>query len=876
MHTISWLDQDRGRQDVGGKAATLSALLRAGFPVPNGFVITVDGWLQHLQHHGLAERLGPLEASGGARVVRRALDVALPEELAAQVLEAWRQLGGGPVAVRSSSTVEDLPQFSAAGQLDSFLNVHGADELLAAVRGCYASLWSDRAVAYRRQHQLDDAEARVAVLVQLMAPAEAAGVMFTANPLTGRREETLVTANLGLGEHTAEGDAADTFVVRDRQVSERRLVTKRTRTVSDPEGQGTIEVRVRGEQATGQAIDDGQVLALAELGARVADFFGGPQDIEWVITDGQPVVVQARPVTVLPEPIGEVPDDWEVPDEKGMYARSAFTDLLPDPLSPLFADLLLPQMPEAMCRVLRRHLDEDVLREGEVEMVLVNGYAYYHHSHKGLRRLLTHGSRTLTALRGRSPHDPETLATVAEPAHHAVLDAWRGREVATMPSHELLRGTQELLGAACEHYSWLQACLPLASSSELPFARLYTGLAKQIGGPSVNTFLRGYETHRVRRARSLRALAEQVRQYPELTAAILEGREADELEGMEGLEQAREAFARHLAEHPRPGRNLDLCVPLDSEDPTRSVQALLPHLDGEAPDPDEELARRAEEREQATQDLFQRLDPARRAILQPLLEKAQAATPAREDALVEVVAGWPLMRRMMLELGRRLVDVGALQQAGDVFWLHLDEARELADHLDAFGGHTHSRNDLVQQRRTTWRGQRSAEAPALLPRHVWNRMFTRFVPAMESHQRGPVIKGFGVSQGRITGPARIIRGPQDFETMRPGEVIVSPATTPAWTPLFATAAALVTDVGGPLSHSSIVAREHGIPAVLGTGIATRRIRNGMLVTVDADRGSVTMPEGEDPIETGFRPKVPYKFAMGGAAAALALVLRKML
>lgn len=876
MHTISWLDQDSRREAVGGKAATLSTLLRAGFPVPNGFVVTVDGWMQHLQHHGLDGRLAALQESGGAQAVRRALDADLPDELAAQVLEAWQQLGGGPVAVRSSATIEDLPQTSAAGQLDSFLNVHGAEEVLGAVRSCYASLWSDRAVAYRHQHQIDDEQAQVAVLVQLMAPAETAGVMFTANPLTGRREETLVTANLGLGEHTAEGGAADTFVVRGQQVTERSLVTKHTRTVSDPEGQGTIDVRVRGEQATRQAISDDQVLALAELGARVAELLGGLQDIEWVVTGGQPVVVQARPVTVLPEPIGEVPDDWQVPEEKDMYARSAFTDLLPDPLSPLFADLLLPLMPKAMCRVLRRHLDEDVLRDGEVDMVLVNGYAYYHHSHKGLRRLLTHGSRTLTALRGRSAHDPETLATVAEPAHHAVLEAWRGRDLATMPSHELLRGTQELLEAACEHYSWLQACLPLASSAELPFARLYTGLAKQIGGPSVNTFLRGYETHRVRRARSLHALAGQVRQYPELTAALLAGRDADTLEGMDGLDQVREAFARHLAEHPRPGRNLDLCVPLDSEDATRAVQALLPYLDGEATDPDQELARRAEERDQATQDLFQRLDPARRAILQPLLEKAQAATPAREDALVEVVAGWPLMRRMMLELGRRLVDTGALREAEDVFWLHLDEASELADHLDAFRGPTASRDDLVQQRRTTWRGQRGAEAPALLPEHAWTRMFSRFVPAMESHQRGPVIKGFGVSQGRITGPARIIRGPQDFESMRPGEVIVSPATTPAWTPLFATAAALVTDVGGPLSHSSIVAREHAIPAVLGTGIATRRIRNGMLVTVDADRGSVTMPEGEDPIETGFRPKVPYKFAMGGAAAALALVVRTML
>jgi pyruvate,water dikinase len=188
---------------------------------------------------------------------------------------------------------------------------------------------------------------------------------------------------------------------------------------------------------------------------------------------------------------------------------------------------------------------------------------------------------------------------------------------------------------------------------------------------------------------------------------------------------------------------------------------------------------------------------------------------------------------MLLELGRRLVTAGVVDRPEDVFWLRRDEV--LAAPTD--------RSAAVAARREKWRGQRRATPPQLLPERGLNKLFDNVLPAVAHEQSGNVLSGIGASAGRVTAPARVLDGPADFGRMRPGDVLVASITTPAWTPLFAMAAAVVTDIGGPLSHSSIVAREYGIPAVLGTGVATRRIPDGARITVDGDAGTVTLPEG---------------------------------
>ncbi|HEX8517989.1 MAG TPA: DUF6463 family protein, partial [Pseudonocardia sp.] len=233
-----------------------------------------------------------------------------------------------------------------------------------------------------------------------------------------------------------------------------------------------------------------------------------------------------------------------------------------------------------------------------------------------------------------------------------------------------------------------------------------------------------------------------------------------------------------------------------------------------------------------------RLDPVRRAAFVRLLRWAQDAAPLREDALADVGLGWPLLRRMLLELGRRLAAAGAVDGPDDVFWLRRVELDDAAAALDA-GREPVRSADAVAQRRAVWRGQRRATPPQLLPQRTW-RFLERWMPAVADEQSGPILRGVAAGAGVVTAPARVLAGPAEFGAMRPGEVLVASITTPAWTSLFAMAAAVVTDVGGPLSHSSIVAREYGIPAVLGTGVGTRRIRTGQRLRVDGDAGTVTL------------------------------------
>ncbi|HEY1156550.1 MAG TPA: PEP-utilizing enzyme, partial [Arthrobacter sp.] len=273
------------------------------------------------------------------------------------------------------------------------------------------------------------------------------------------------------------------------------------------------------------------------------------------------------------------------------------------------------------------------------------------------------------------------------------------------------------------------------------------------------------------------------------------------------------------------------------------------YLRGQGTDPHERQRLLTERREELTREMAGRLGPRRRRVFFRLLRWAQETAPVREDALADVGLAWPLLRRMLLELGRRLVASGLIAAPDDVFWLRFSELQGAVDFglaetdsgVSLSGASRPVRADAVEERRMLWRGQAKADAPQMLPQVAWmEKAFGSMMPAGPQHQAGDVIKGAGASAGRVTAPARVLRGPEDFGQMQPGEVLVARMTTPAWTPLFAMASAVVTDVGGPLSHSSIVAREYGIPAVLGTGVATQRLAGGPQVSVDGDAGTVTI------------------------------------
>lgn len=831
-----------GRGDIalaGGKGANLGELVRAGFPVPPGFVVTTQAYDLFVDQAQIAAEL---QGSDGERL-RALFDRPIPDDLAAAIADAYAALTAdtpGIVAVRSSATAEDLADASFAGQQDTFLGVSGSAAVLDAVRRCWASLWTDRAIAYRAKAEVTG-PVRLAVVVQRLIDADAAGVLFTANPANGRRSESVINAAWGLGEAIVGGAVTpDEIVVGDTAVLRRTTADKAVRTVRT--AGGTRTTALAGNLRRAEVLDDAQALALATLGRQVEDHFGTPQDIEWALAGGELWLTQSRPITALPAPTGPAPTSWPLPRDDGMFMRASIVEQLPDPLSPLFADLIRPAVCHSLALVLTRYFGESALRAGDIDFLTVNGYGYYFYSSRGLRHLMLLAPGGMRVVFGGS--DQNGVVRWREeglPTYRGAVAAWSGRDPATLSAAELLRGAEALVTAGADYYTYVQAVIPQAVIPEIVFTRLYAALVP--GRPGVNkppvlTFLLGFESAPIRAERSLFRFAQWCRETPAVAEAVL-GRTPVPAAYAEEFEQK---LADHLAQFGHLTYNLDVMQPVAADDPAPVLAALAHAVSGQAADPDARLAHLASERQRAEAWLVQNVGAGRRQILHRWLTKAHRLGPLREDALADIGLGWPTARRLLLDLGARLSVTGLVAGAQDVFWLTQEEARVAAAALDAGRPLGPSVSATIAQRQEIWRGRRLVSPPGWLPEGgFYYRLFKRWMPSNEAAQTGPTLTGLGASAGQATGPARLLLGPEDFSSMRPGEVLVAPITTPAYTPFFAMAAAVVTDVGGPLSHSSIVAREYGIPAVLGTGSATRRIRTGDLITVDGERGVVLLP-----------------------------------
>ena len=314
----------------------------------------------------------------------------MPAVIAAELGTAYRQLGNGdtPVAVRSSATAEDLASASFAGQQESYLNVVGMEALAGAVTDCWASLWTARAMAYRAREGIGPDAVRLAVVVQRMVDAEAAGVMFTANPANGRRDQLVISAAWGLGESVVSGTVSTDDVVVEAgtgRVLSRRTADKEVMTVYADHG--TREQPVPAGRRREPVLDDGAAAGLAGYGTRIAEHFGAPQDIEWARAGGEFFILQSRPVTALPEPEADTPDTWPVPYPHGMYFRASIVEQLPDPLSPLFADLIDGSVSRSLRALLAEAVGKNVIREDDVGLPTINGYAYYYYRNAGMWRV---------------------------------------------------------------------------------------------------------------------------------------------------------------------------------------------------------------------------------------------------------------------------------------------------------------------------------------------------------------------------------------------------------------------------------------------------------------------------------------------------------
>lgn len=861
-YILSLSDSQATLENVGGKGMSLAKLSRAGIPVPNGFHITTETYRQFITANNLQTKIlaavKDVDASLPATLETASVSIGgffadgeIPNDIATAITAAYAELNNHKsqivnpksVAVRSSATAEDLPGASFAGQQETFLNICGDEALLEAVKKCWASLWTARAIAYRAHQNIPPDSVALAIVVQDLIFADAAGIMFTANPINGNRNEVIINAAWGLGEAIVSGAVTPDTITVDKQkarmirreTAEKSVMTIRTES-------GTSEQPVPNPLKKKPVLSNAQAIELMRYGMQIESLYEMPMDIEWTLTLPSPgrrgaggevgfAIVQARPITSLPDML-----EWKIPHPKAVLARGSFAEFVPEPISPLFATLAVPLALEASIKMMKRM---GVTGKDSYIFATINSYLYI-----GLLmtpKMTWQMMKGSFAMLGTILKTSRQLAAAAREKFLGTVQKWQAHDLNKRTPAELLAGVREIFNATAEYYNMAQsATIPTSLTSEAVFSVFYNALIKHKGDPNASTFLFGAENKAMQAEKTLFDLTMWAKERPELADYLMRF-SADEFcaalqsdpQPDPALGEFAARFGAYLHEFGHTIYDLDFAKPTPSDFPAPLIETMKVYLSGKN-NPHERQRLALEHSSQAEATIVKRLDSLRRKYFLKLLKWAQDTAPMRENSIADLGLGHPQIRRMLSELGKRLTVGGAITHADDVYWLEAQELDALAIPLEK-GEALQNFSADVESRKARCEAMRHVTPPNTLPQKTWMSKFYA-----NNEQPGNTIKGFGASAGKVTARACVMLGPEDFSRMKNGDVIVAGITTPAWTPLFARASAIVTDIGGPLSHSSIVAREYGIPAVLATGVATRRVKDGQTITVDGGAGVVSL------------------------------------
>lgn len=825
---------------AGGKGANLGELKRSGFAVPPGFVITTAAYNLALQDGNLSSLLDealdhlnpdePSSVSHASRQISDALKAALiPVPIANQIMKAYRELGAAAVAVRSSATAEDLPGAAFAGQQDTFLNVIGQVQLLDSVRGCWASLWSERAISYRNRRHMDPKTVKIAVVVQQMVPADAAGVMFTVNPVSGNKEELVIDASPGLGEAVVSGLVTPDHYVVDKphaRIKEQRLGRNEVVIQSKPGG-GTERTNRDRDQANAAALPAPALIELAKVGIAVERHLSGPQDIEWAwAKDGNEIgnlfVLQARPITALPEPIRVegaarrlipiLAEMW--PSRPYPLDVTTFTAAAERAIGHLLVSLIGKAAPDP----------EKVLVEEDGVVVRFNP-PEIHASPSIVVALLSGLWRTRNYDPSRWVSETRLADLIA---HASDLDRRDLRRLSWTGVVGTLREGLALLPR------FMEIRERYFSKSLLALGGLWLLLVLTRHRAIFGILLTGVETKTAETNRALEALALKIRRdhaLSDLFANLEPGQLRSALQDSEAGRTFLQDFESFLSQYGHRETSLTISEGTWRDQPEVVLGILKVLASSDLREPDE-----GRKWEKARDDLLQRSIlgkwPFRGALLNSLRD-GRALIEIREDTHFYATLVQPTVRRAALELGDRLFQVGALEAPADVFHLRLEELVAAGNDIPLSDRRKEEIRALVARRRA--KRESLANRPMIDPRLLG--------PSAEGQGKGNVLlSGSPGSPGVAIGPARLILDASHFGELRAGEVLVAPATNPAWTPLFQRAAGIVVDTGGSASHAAIVAREYGIPAVMGTATGTRQLTTGQMIQVDGSRGLVLEAE----------------------------------
>jgi pyruvate,water dikinase len=874
-YTLSFGEVDETRlPDVGGKGANLGELTRAGFPVPPGFCVTTAAYRDFVREsgeldalldalHGVThEELGSISALGG-RVREHLGGLAMPDGVRSAVLAAWQELGTGHAyAVRSSATAEDLPSASFAGQQDTFLNVRGEEQLLEAVRRCWTSLFTDRAISYRAKHGFRHRAVFLAVVVQRMVFPEASGIMFTADPITGRRQTVCIDASFGLGEALVAGlVTADQYRVRSGAIATKWVSRKALAIRPLPDGGTVTEALPPGKQER-QALPDDQILELAGLGLRIEEHYGREQDIEWCLADGKFFIVQARPITSL------YPAPRAADGRLHLYVSFGHPQMMTEAMKPLGISVLRTFLPVG-----------DRSPSGESELMQEAGGRIFIDLNPVLRyRRLRHFvpralpladesiARAVAEFLGREDYlaalGPEKrleLSSVlnAVPFLLSVLGALlfrnlgRGldgieRAMADRIAH-WRRRVEEASGQ--ERVKRVRTMLRELFSDLVGMRVLQNVLPGVIAFPLIGSLSRrwlGDTAELASLGRSppgnvttemglaLGDLADVVRAHPRVIERLRRSSDVtlEDLREIVGGEEVHRAFATFLERYGMRGTGeIDISRPRWREAPTQVIPAIEGHLRGSSPGQHRREFRAGEEEaERAAARLLERLRATRGGALKAMVMRRlivvyRSRIGLREHPKYYIVRVLDLAKRAILEEAAGLVRTGLLRSPDEVFWFSLEELEGIL------------RARRVDRAVLGARRERFERDVGLRPPRVITSEGEVVTATAGAAVPEGALAGTAASAGIVEGRARVVLK-LEGSSLEKGEILVAPYTDPAWTPLFPLASGLVTEVGGLMTHGAVVAREYGIPAVVGVDRATEAIPDGSLVRVNGSEGFV--------------------------------------
>ena len=849
---------------AGGKGANLGELSRIeGIQVPNGFCITTDVYKEitdsNKEFNLLLDQLATLEAVDRKSIseisakIRLLIEgIPISSNIKSEIVDYLTKFDERDAfAVRSSATAEDLPTASFAGQQDTYLNIIGKEEILKYISKCWASLFTDRAVIYRVQNGFDHRQVSLSVIIQKMVFPQASGILFTADPVTSNRKTLSIDAGFGLGEAFVSGlVSADNYKIRGVEIVDKVIATKELAIYGLKEG-GTETRQLASDQQDAQTLTDEQILQLANIGRQIEDYFGNPQDIEWCLADGTFYIVQSRPITTL-YPIPEANDQnmrvyvsvghqqmmtdamkplglslWQLTAARPMFKAGGrlFVDVAPMLISPTNRKTILdvmgehdPLIKDALVDITEREDFIKLLASDKEESPVIK-------SSKG---------KSFADIMAQIENDPAVAAKLIKHSEIAIEELKQNIQTKAGPdlfdfiledgqSRRNLFSAQNLgaIVAAVDATTWINE-----------------NMMEWLGEKNVADALSQSAPNNITSEMGLELLdvADVIRPYPEVVAhlqLIKDDNFPDELTKLDGGQEARDAINAYLNKYGmRCAGEIDITKARWSEKPATLVPMILNNVKNFKPDAGKQKFERGRQqalkKQQELLDSLSRLPDGEKKVRETkqMISLLRNFIGYREYPKYGIVSRSFIYKQALLKEAEKLLQANVIHEKEDVYYLTFEEFREVVRTKK-------SDYQLINKRKEDHKFYKKLTPPRVITSdgEIIIGKYKR-----ENLLAG-VIVGLPVSSGVIEGRARVILNMEDAD-IEDGDILVTTFTDPSWTPLFVSIKGLITEVGGMMTHGAVIAREYGLPAIVGVENATRLIKDGQRIRVNGTDGYV--------------------------------------